>query len=499
MADIKTPLSAPAQDNLDALIANGAITPETAALFGQEQNEQVPLPATSENQLETEQAQEANELNDAIVPTPGRQTFRAAAQDLSDADLLEEADKLQAEAASEKPAVEIAEDIVADNAQKQQRATEIKDAIDIKDQTEANRELLKSQIAQEDAVQQVAQEEADDTRKRIDAIQAEIESEQQSLKSMSMNDIFEDDNAPITKTQAILAMIIGGIGAGLSGGPNLGVQSVNKTMDDYFNRKKLGLRERLSKKQRVFDLLKLQLDKQQQSTDNELKKTKIEQLKQQMEQGKIAAQQAQIAEMQKQQVAKRFASAEGLSREEVFALNPKMQEKAVFFSDGKARFAPSAQSAKKLRDEILPSAKDAIRGMTRLKELSEQFAGGSLSLEARAEAQTIQQALKGALRLELFGPGVMTDAEQKLADKIIGNPTKLTGLTSLEKRKLDTLMNKIVQGTKDKLRISGIEIPESKNEKMIQQLQKNNKGLRRQEAMSALIEKGFWNAEEMPF
>lgn len=245
--------------------------------------------------------------------------------------------------------------------------------------------------------------------------------------------------------------------------------------------------------------MKLDVDRRSSALNDQLKKAKLNEISQRLEMDKQAAVQQQRALMEKKLAAQKLASEEGLSREEIFELDPKVQSRAVFFSDGKARIAVDAQSAKNIRTEILPSAQTALRGINRLQELADEFAGGSLSLEARAEAQTIQQALKGALRLELFGPGVMTDTEQKLADKIIGNPAKLTTLSSIEKKKLETLEDKIVQGTRDRLKISGINLPPTKNERKLEILMKRNPKLSKAQAINALIQTNRWEKEESPF
>lgn len=522
--DAKTPLFRPSSEQASALADKGILSPETAALFGPPA-EQV-APSTTENQLETERAQDAEEANDAVdtqsedsplqmeqIPTveeasaqagPGLQGRRLESElqpkpvtELSDEALQAGAEALMQNAAESKEIVDTAEDIVAENARVQEEAEKIKDAVDIKNRSEQTKEVIKSQIAEDRAIQEAAREEQEEAAADLSAAQANIETldKEASVKYRSIKDIFDKG----TTGDKILAGIGLFLGSFAPGGQNSFVRSFNTQISQQMEKEKLSMEESQAKHKRAIDLVQQKLKQMAASTDDQLKKTRIAQLNQQMEVEKQTIQQAQLQQQAERVLGNRLSSKKGLSREEVFALDPKVQKRAVFFSDGRARFTTDDQSAKRIREEILPSAKDAVRGMTRLQELSEQFAGGSLSPVARAEAQTIAQALKGALRLELFGPGVMTDNEQAIADKIIGNPTKLTSLNSLERKKLDTLMNKIKQGTKDKLRISGIELPESKNELMIKQLQKRNKGLTRQKAMSALIERGFWDKTEQPF
>lgn len=518
----KTPLQS--QQDVEKLVDSGMLTPQTAQMFPfqsqtEESVEDVNAPSTPENQLQTEAAREAADANNfldtgaaqdeitrpTIIPTPGRTTYREIQPQIkpselpSDEELLAASEALKESAASHEPVVDAAEDIIQENALQQQKAEEIKDAIDIKNEADENKEAIKQQIAKNEALAAVSVEQAEEQQKEIDNIQAELEQERKELENLSMSALFEDEKAPISKITAGIAIMLGAVGSGLTGGPNLGLQAVNKTMDDFFDRKKYTIKTRLAKKNRILDLIKLDLNKQQQQTNNELKRAQIDRINANIKAEQQQIKQQQYLQKEKERITKKLTGKEGLSREEVFNLDPNLQERAVFFSDGRARFAPSAQSAKQLRQEILPAAKNGIRDIKGLKEIADDFAGGALSLEDRAAAKVKVQSLIGGLRLELFGPGVLTDFEQDLARQIIGNPTKIFTLTNLERKKLDVLEKKLVAGTKSRLEANGITLPETRNEKMLKQFLKNNKNLKREEAISTLILEGYWDHEEMPF
>ena len=87
----------------------------------------------------------------------------------------------------------------------------------------------------------------------------------------------------------------------------------------------------------------------------------------------------------------------------------------------------------------------------------------------------------------------MTDFESKMADKIIGDPTKILTLDSVEKAKFNALLKKVKQGTIDKIRQSGVDIPKTKNEKILDQFMSKNKKISRPEAINALIKLGYWD------
>lgn len=195
-----------------------------------------------------------------------------------------------------------------------------------------------------------------------------------------------------------------------------------------------------------------------------------QQLAHQMLKDRQAQVQAIMGQQNQDELIKRLSDEKGLSREDVtrLSLNKDTREiakNAIYFKDGKARIAQTSPAdANKLR-ENLNAANASIKGINRLLEINEQV-GKSIDITgAKAEAKVLQQALKGNLRLELFGPGVMTDFESKMADKIIADPTNFFSLSAANRSKLNTLLQKLHASTKDRLRQRGIEVPMSENEK----------------------------------
>lgn len=60
-----------------------------------------------------------------------------------------------------------------------------------------------------------------------------------------------------------------------------------------------------------------------------------------------------------------------------------------------------------------------------------------------AEINTEIGFLVGALRLPLQGPGAMTDSDRQQLIDLIGNPAKLIGVESIERKKLETLAKRV--------------------------------------------------------
>ena len=167
-----------------------------------------------------------------------------------------------------------------------------------------------------------------------------------------------------------------------------------------------------------------------------------------------------------------------LSTDEMNALSfkypkQKIRERAIMGRDGKFYLAADESEARKLRSEVIPEAEKAINAAAELTQLTKDI--GFLDKmnpfsEKKAQAKTLRESLKGALRLEIFGPGVMTDTERKIADQVVGNPNKMFTMDKTEIAKLETLMGKLNYGIRQRLRRSGLNFPPSQNEQRIKQL-----------------------------
>ena len=371
--------------------------------------------------------------------------------------------------------------------EQQQQELEKQQALEqaqIQQQAEVEKQAMQKEQAVATAQDQLQKQKIESVAKKQKALQEQIEKEDAELKNIDP-DRYWNSKSTGQKIMAGIGLVLAGMGAGATGQPNAALQVIQNAIDNDIKAQKLNAEQALAKKKHALNIVELQLKKLDSSTNNQLKKVQIQKLMQEMQQSQIKLQESRL-------MAKKLTSNDGLTREEVFGLDPKLQERMVMLSDGNFRPALSEQLAKKLNQETIPQSKDAIRGLTRLKEIMNQPAA-ELRLSLRAEAATIKQALKGSLRLELFGPGVMTDFESKMADKIIGDPTKILTMDSMEKAKFDALLKKVKQGTIDKIRQAGVHIPKTKNEKILDQFMSKNKKTSRPEAINALIKLGYWD------
>ena len=88
----------------------------------------------------------------------------------------------------------------------------------------------------------------------------------------------------------------------------------------------------------------------------------------------------------------------------------------------------------------------------------------------RAKADSLRDRLVGSLRIEFFGPGVMTDQERENAKKILGDPNAFWTTDVREKAKVRSLIMKLNYGVRNKLRQDGLALPLSPNDQRIKQI-----------------------------
>ncbi len=337
--------------------------------------------------------------------------------------------------------------------------------------------------AEENASNQRAQKE------KVAAATAEVEEDEKSESFTSLGNLFKTGTAG-DKIGAALVIMAGALSQGLTGrAQNPGLQALNTIFKQEADRLKLQGDDRDKARQAYWKEVEIR---------SKLGATKISNAKKLADIDKITSEAKTQQESAKQKrINERItAKGEGFTREQVARLPKELRERMIFFSDGLARPALSAGSAKKLRQETLPEAQGALRGLSQMRKLKDKFLlGGDFALDARAEAKVLQQTLVGGLRIELFGPGVLTETEQAIARSIIGNPTKIFSLDSLEMTKIDVLEKKLKFSITNRLRAEGIQLPPSQNEIRIKQVMEAQPGTSRAQAMTGLITEGKWVEE----
>lgn len=106
------------------------------------------------------------------------------------------------------------------------------------------------------------------------------------------------------------------------------------------------------------------------------------------------------------------------------------------------RYATNKESAAKV-NELAGATMSARDGIGKLLEMGKKT-GGSISPEARAEAETTASLVKAALRVPILGPGTVNDAERALMDRIVSNPLAIFSLDGVQKKRLETLNSRLL-------------------------------------------------------
>lgn len=133
---------------------------------------------------------------------------------------------------------------------------------------------------------------------------------------------------------------------------------------------------------------------------------------------------------------------------------------------GFAQTDKDATDLKEMRSGVL----EAKSGIDKLKKIINKPLK-SLTPSDRAEAETIQQTLVGALRLPITGPGAMNEGEREMLQKIIANPATIWSLDTVSKKKLDTLANSLEDKFAAAAKARGLEYKTESQKKKAQENQ----------------------------
>jgi hypothetical protein len=285
-----------------------------------------------------------------------------------------------------------------------------------------------------------------------------------------------------------IAVGIGEYGRQLTGGENLALKTIERLAKERQEKEKLTTEQALAEKKLALDETMAKLKAEELKTDSALKRAQIGKMA--ME---IAAEQQKIA--LQRQIAARMSSGQGFSAQELGLLPGDDRERALQMPDGTFKLAARAEDAKKVKAEV-DDIKEAREGIKGLLELNKQLGNNPLrkifDRDAVAEAKTLQTAITGKLRLQLFGPGVLTDFEQKLAKGIIRDPSQILSLASANQKALEVLMRKLQFSERQRIQSAGIEMPPDPNTENIKKLLKLDPKMTEAEAMTKLMNIGKW-------
>jgi hypothetical protein len=295
------------------------------------------------------------------------------------------------------------------------------------------------------------------------------------------NQRFFNKGGTLNKIISMVAAGFGGYASGRYGGPNVYLDLIDKEVKSDIQQQKLDRNDEVAKQNAAYKKIKQLADRYQMAVDNDFAKQKLDLLSKKMDQ-KIAVNRNKLAVQNlKQQDYSRITKP--LSRKAFTELDfkypdMKLRDRAMTGRDGQVFIVDSAATKKKLEEQIENNT-GAVQAIDQLVELTpklsmfEKFPGAGRFSVNRKVADATRDALVGKLRLELFGPGVMTDTEREQAKKIIGDPG---ALFEMDKTKIAALQNirwKLKYAERERLRRSGVQVPMSPNDLKVENRLKN--------------------------
>ena len=326
---------------------------------------------------------------------------------------------------------------------------------DITETAPTTRTKSQAEIDAEQALAKAKEEESwlDQQKKMIASEIQRFNNEQEELVKIDP-DRFWKNKGTISKIVAILGSAGGAYLSGRYGGPNEWQQMIDKEITKDIDAQKLDRDHAVKKKLAAQKRIEMMMKHYEFMTKDKTARANLAFAREKLKNERLKGNTSLI----KEQLAARDATAmgRGMTDQELAIYNaryPKenVRKRAVKSTkDGKWYVFPDAAMKKKVLDNVTAGEK-SINNIKELKALVKDvgFAtalpGFLQEFDPRLKkAKVLRESLKGALRLEIFGPGVMTDTERALADEIIGDPSKLFTTDRTQLEMLDTLQAKII-------------------------------------------------------
>jgi hypothetical protein len=269
-----------------------------------------------------------------------------------------------------------------------------------------------------------------------------------------------------SKVLTAIGVMLGGIGAGLTRGPNMALEMLNKAIDRDMETQKqqigqennllVQMRQKFQDDQSADTATRMLLN---QKAQNELGKAASkyqgESAKQNAEimKSQLQQQQAQLQRqlaMQQMMAAQASGNGQGLSAMQMAAYGmPK--EWVDLQADVEHRSMPkgtdwvgtsSTKEGLGKFQEYINEVEPAVNGIKRIKDLKKNYNRFS-DYKTRAQIDTEVASLVGALRLPITGPGILNDSERKMLNEIVGNPNLLFTMPSWQEARLAQIEKKL--------------------------------------------------------
>lgn len=360
-------------------------------------------------------------------------------------------------------------------------------------------------IEQEAATQAVAANAQAKASQAIAAQNAQEESEKAALQASADTAQEEKVKADLDETSPnwgrgignAIAIMLGAYSQGLTGAKeNPAIVQLEKMAERQAAAKKYSDEQKLKLSELLLKQAQQEIEKRRATVDSMIGLRKLEQADQEiaLKREEINAKRAQLQAAAKQI----FTQAEimSLGGED----GNRIRERAVRLPDGRYALAIGSKEAGRYREEISPNIDKSLKSLNKLESLTDYFGNNPakkvLSRDEIGIAKQEVQNLVGSIRLEYFGPGILTDNEQEIARSMIGNPSKFFSLESANRAKLLNMAEKLKFSRRAFLRENGVDLPPSRNERVLEQAMQKFPNTPKAELINALIQQGHWDRNE---
>lgn len=278
---------------------------------------------------------------------------------------------------------------------------------------------------------------------------------------------------------------------------NPGLAAIEKEIEKQAAERKYSSEQKQKMIELAFKQADLKLRQEEALTDSAFKRAQIQKLRVEMMQG---INDIEISKREASQLLKNEYTIDELPNLQGSSKGQQIASNLVEVRPGLFRPALDPSRAKKLSEEVLPQFNGAEQGLSRLRQLNQEIGNNYLrkvvDRTSAAEADSLRQQVVGGLRLMLFGPGVMSDKEQALAQKIIRNPTDFFTLASSNEASYNAMMSKLKFAKRDYLRKSGVRLDPSQNEQNIAAVKAKFPNAKMSVVIDELIKQGKWDPNE---
>ena len=348
----------------------------------------------------------------------------------------------------------------------------------------------------------------------------------QAMKAATIDpNRFYKNQSTFNKIVSLVGLAAGAYGASKYGTPNVFIKRLDDAVKKDIEAQKLGQTEEGKKLAAANFKVAVLAKRLARSTKEVDKRNTLERLSLSYQRkGEKAAK--KLAQKDYNQLLLEAVNTRGLTDKELAIISvnlPKMkiEQSVIKGRDGLNYYVKGGVSRANKVKEYVANAQQTIDGLNDLIGYVDKVSFleqgtfnpfGALFSQDRAEAESLRDRLVGNLRIEFFGPGVMTDQEREQAKKILGDPNRLFTTDQREIAKIRNLMMKVNYGVRQKLRSDGVALPVSANERKIAQMLKrrnlSNVPVNRRKVVDQLIfqekehvEKGgrpgkFWDPNE---